>query len=280
MADSPNVNTTSQSSNSSTGIGTGAIAGIAVGGALILALAAYFIFAFVKRRWPFQNRRRPHEGAEDLGKRRDSVTGKAEVDGHFTERVEMPSPYMMVGEMQGSQGKIKPPYHVGELQGSPSPPPQFSHEMMDTSVYQELPGTPVTSDYFKATPSPGPFRQSPLRHKTSQSDSGADSLPMSPVPSPPPTGRSFQFASTGSSPVMRQGSKPQQRPFEVALPHGSTPTSPMSPSQPNIPTIAVHSPNSSGPTSAESTMERSSMGAKWRNNPANYSGDGYESDHH
>ncbi|KAI9701830.1 MAG: hypothetical protein M1836_001174 [Candelina mexicana] len=281
LADSPNntSTTSNKSSGSSTGIGVGAIAGIAVGGAAILALAAYLIFAFLKRRWPFQNWRRPHEGAEDLGKHRDSITGKVEVDGHLTERVEMPSPYMM-GEMQGSQGKIVPPYLVGELQGSPSPPPHPSHEMMDTSVYQELPGTPVSSDYFKGTPLAGPFRQSPLRHKTSQSDSGADSLPITPIPSPPPVGSNLQFTSPAPSPVLRQGSKPQQRPFEVALPHGSTPTSPVGPSHPNIPAIAVHSPVSSQPTSAESTMGRRPTGGKWRNNPANYSGDDYESDHY
>lgn len=176
-------------------LGTGAIVGLVVGAILLLILAGLLAYALAKRKWPFKHVCKP--GAKAGASRRDSdnMSDKAEMDAHLSERVEMETPYEgakeMPGEMAGNTGlKYMPDTPLGELQGSPTPPPN-AHELLDPSMYNELPASPVTPDYFAGTtvPSRRPSRQSPLRQELSSETvrSGQDSLPISPLPSPIPS---------------------------------------------------------------------------------------------
>jgi len=293
-------------------LGTGAIVGIVVGAILLLILAGLLAYALAKRKWPFKHVRKP--GAKAGASRRDSdnMSDKAEMDAHLSERVEMESPYEgakeMPGEMAGNtELKYMPDTPLGELQGSPTPPPN-AHELLDPSMYNELPASPVAPDYFAGTtvPSRRPSRQSPLRRELSPETvrSGQDSLPISPLPSPipsppphppnrtlsvtPPASTAAAAAATDlrfpkptPTPVPRTPSKPQQRPFQINLPHGSTPASPvasMSRAPRRLPSIAVHAPELDEPPSENSTLQQTPARMKQMWKPADYSGEGYHSD--
>jgi hypothetical protein len=176
-------------------LGTGAVVGIVVGGILLLVLGGLFAYAFAKRKWPFKHVRKPRAEDGASGRDTDTMSDKAEMDAHLSERVEMESSYEgakeMPGEMAGNTGlKYLPNTPPGELQGSPTPPPN-AHEMLDPSMYNELPASPVPPNYFAGTtvPSPRPSRRSPLRRALSPEtvNAGLDSVPISPLPSPVPT---------------------------------------------------------------------------------------------
>ena len=292
---------------SSSSLSAGVIAGVAVAAVLVVLIAGWLVYAFIKRKWPFR-RLRKHPDAEPP-KDTDNLSDKAELDAQLNERTEMESPFSGK-EMPGCSPKqITPMGDLGELQGSPTPPPA-AHEMLDPSVFQELPASPVPNEYFAgAKVSPPPRRQSGLRRQLSQDTDGKDSLPISPLPSPipsppplspgsassPPIAAAapassssstttapaappgFQFAKPTPSPVTRAPSKPQQRPFQINLPHGSAPGSPVNPAQaPPVPSIAVHAPEGSEPPSEESTLQQTPVRMKWK--PLDYSGDDYHSD--
>ena len=220
----------------------------------------------------------------------------------------------MPGELPDSTAKFTPSTPLGELQGSPTPPPN-AHEMMDPSMFQELPASPVPPDYFTGKgprrPSRHSSRQSPLRRELSPASNptsgGLDSLPISPLPSPIPSPPPQQplsaprsgYSSTAPSPppsasdiessnnnptpdnasysVPRTPSKPQQRPYQINLPHGSTPASPMTPRARlvpmPVPSIALHEPPSENSTLQQTPVR---MKGKWK--PLDYSGEGYSSD--
>lgn len=287
-------------------LGTGAVVGIVVGGILLLVLGGLFAYAFAKRKWPFKHVRKPRAEDGASGRDTDTMSDKAEMDAHLSERVEMESPYEgakeMPGEMAGNTGlKYLPNTPPGELQGSPTPPPN-AHEMLDPSMYNELPASPVPPNYFAGTtvPSPRPSRRSPLRRALSPEtvNAGLDSVPISPLPSPVPTpppppnrtssatppaptdAAALHFANPTPTPVPRTPSKPQQRPFQLNLPHGSTPASPVASSggPGRLPSIAVHAPEPDEPPSENSTLQQTPARMKQMWKPADYSGEGYHSD--
>lgn len=205
------------------------------------------------------------------------------MDAHLSERVEMPSPYGGK-EMPGCSPKYIATTPVGELQGSPTPPPA-AHEMMDPSIFQELPASPVPNDYFAGVKgSRQPSRQSPLRRHLSTNKGDKDSLPVSPlpspVPSPPPPAATaesdLRYPKPTSSPVPRTPSKPQQRPFQLNLPHGSAPGSPVNANVRPVPSIAVHAPEVPEPPSENSTLQQTPIRMKWK--PLDYSGEDYHRD--
>lgn len=293
--------TTDPTKSPSSSLGTGPIVGIAVGGIVLLVLAGLLAYAFAKRRWPFKHVRKAHAEAGASGRDSDNMSDKAEMDAHLSERVEMDSPHEgakeMPGEMPGGMVKYLPDTPLGELQGSPPPPPN-AHELLDPGMFNELPASPVPADYFagdKTLPR-RPSRQSPLRRELSPetATAGGDSLPISPLPSPIPSppaapnrtisptlpaATDLQFPKPTSSPVPRTPSKPQQRPFQINLPHGSAPTSPVASSRVprQVPSIAVHAPELDEPPSENSTLQQTPVRMKQRWKPVDYSGEGYHS---
>ena len=153
----------------STPLATGAIAGIAIAGALVILIIAALGIARRKRKWPFH--KLPRSGAHELdsdsvGHEADgrAIGGKApyptnahEADSkhHFTGQELAGSEGVHKSELVGSEGRrhkseladpnlagVYRPEHRGELFGSDG-----ANEMEGSHVFMELAGSPVPEYY-------------------------------------------------------------------------------------------------------------------------------------
>jgi Eukaryotic aspartyl protease len=161
---------------SSSSLGTGAIAGIAVGGAVVLIAVAAFLWWFLRRRRQKadaeaaeldgkQKEGDAADGAAKFGKHHDPTAGFAEVSGD-NQIAELGAP---LEPGPGAFAKVRPESNVSEL---PAPAPVF--EMAgDSSYYGD--NTPQRSSRPTSTskgPSPRPSPLSPGR------ESGVSPSPM------------------------------------------------------------------------------------------------------